>query len=57
MHTYMYMYIHIPMYIGSWLPCTKAVIGLTDRIMTRITSFESVAAAQSSFSLDLGTYV
>jgi DNA mismatch repair protein MSH5 len=41
-------------HIGSWLPCTKAVIGLTDRIMTRITSFESVAAAQSSFSLDLG---
>lgn len=41
-------------HIGSWLPCTNAVIGLTDRIMTRITSFESVAAAQSSFSLDLG---
>jgi DNA mismatch repair protein MSH5 len=41
-------------HIGSWLPCTKAVIGLTDRIMTRISSHESVAAAQSSFSLDLG---
>jgi DNA mismatch repair protein MSH5 len=41
-------------HIGSWLPCTKAVIGLTDRIMTRISSYESVAAAQSSFSLDLG---
>lgn len=41
-------------HIGSWLPCTKAVIGLTDRIMTRISSYESVATAQSSFSLDLG---
>lgn len=41
-------------HIGSWLPCAKAVIGLTDRIMTRISSYESVAAAQSSFSLDLG---
>ena len=41
-------------HIGSWLPCTKAIIGLTDRIMTRISCYESVAAAQSSFSLDLG---
>ena len=41
-------------HIGSFLPCTKAVIGLTDRIMTRISSFETASAAQSSFTLDLG---
>ena len=40
-------------HIGSWLPCQKAVIGLTDRILTRISSCETVSAAQSSFSLDL----
>ena len=44
-------------HIGSFLPCTKAVIGLTDRIMTRISSFETASAAQSSFTLDLGPSV
>ena len=33
-------------HVGSFLPCTRAVIGLTDRIMTRIASFETAAAAQ-----------
>ena len=32
----------------------RACIYCTYRILTRITSFESAAAAQSSFSLDLG---
>ncbi len=41
-------------HIGSFLPCTKAIIGLTDRIVTRISSFETASAAQSSFTLDLG---
>ena len=34
--------------------CKRAYNYCTYRILTRITSFESAAAAQSSFSLDLG---
>jgi DNA mismatch repair protein MSH5 len=40
-------------HLGSWLPCEQAVIGLTDRIFTRISSLESVSSQHSSFSLDL----
>lgn len=40
-------------HIGMLVPCDKAVIGLTDRIMTRIASTESVVSSQSSFTLDL----
>ena len=40
-------------HIGSWLPCEKAIIGLTDKILTRIDSVESVTTPSSSFALDL----
>eukprot|EP01038_Epipyxis_sp_PR26KG_P012141 gene12141-16255_t len=40
-------------HIGSFIPCEKAIIGLTDRLLTRISSIESVSSPQSSFSLDL----
>lgn len=40
-------------HIGSFVPCERAIIGLTDQIMTRISSVESVSAPQSAFALDL----
>eukprot|EP01041_Mallomonas_annulata_P003970 gene3971-7912_t len=43
-------------HIGSWLPCERAVIGLTDRIFTRISSVESVSTPQSAFALDLAQF-
>lgn len=41
-------------HIGSWLPCEKAIITLTDRIFTRISSVESSVNPLSAFALDLG---
>ncbi len=40
-------------HIGCYVPSEKAIVGLTDRIMTRISSVETAASPQSSFSLDL----
>jgi DNA mismatch repair protein MSH5 len=40
-------------HIGSFVPCEHAVIGLTDKILTRISSPESVSSMQSSFTTDL----
>ena len=40
-------------HIGSFVPCERARIGLTDRILTRISSTETVSAPQSAFALDL----
>lgn len=40
-------------HIGSFVPCEKAIIGICDRILTRITSTETVQYNQSSFALDL----
>ena len=40
-------------HIGSFLPVERAVIGITDKILTRITSQESVSSPQSAFTLDL----
>lgn len=40
-------------HIGSFVPCEKARIGLTDAILTRINSVETVSAPQSAFALDL----
>jgi DNA mismatch repair protein MSH5 len=40
-------------HIGSFIPCTKAVISITDQISARISSIESCAVPQSSFQLDL----
>lgn len=40
-------------HIGSYVPCEQAIIGLTDRIFTRIISEESVSVSQSTFTIDL----
>lgn len=40
-------------HIGSFVPCERARISLTDRIMTRISSTETVSAPLSAFALDL----
>lgn len=40
-------------HIGSFVPCEKATIGLTDKILTRIATRESVSRAQSAFMIDL----
>lgn len=40
-------------HLGSFLPAEKAIIGITDKILTRITSQESVSSPQSAFTLDL----
>jgi DNA mismatch repair protein MSH5 len=47
-------------HIGSFIPARSAVIGLTDRILTRLPGMESVAQHTSSFMADLaqvGGYV
>ena len=40
-------------HVGCFLPCERAIIGLTDRILTRVASTETVATPLSSFALDL----
>jgi DNA mismatch repair protein MSH5 len=40
-------------HIGSFVPADKAVIGLTDKILTRISTRESVARCESAFAIDL----
>lgn len=40
-------------HIGSFIPAHSAVIGLTDRILTRLPGMESVAQHTSSFKADL----
>ncbi|EPQ65858.1 Bgt-5388 [Blumeria graminis f. sp. tritici] len=40
-------------HIGSFVPADSAIIGLTDKIMTRITTRESVSRNQSAFMIDL----
>lgn len=40
-------------HIGSFVPARSAVIGLTDRILTRLPGIESVAQHTSSFMADL----
>ncbi|TPX44569.1 hypothetical protein SeLEV6574_g04420 [Synchytrium endobioticum] len=40
-------------HIGSFVPADDAIIGLTDRIMTRIQTRESVSRIQSAFLIDL----
>ena len=40
-------------HIGSFVPCDKAVIGLTDGIYTRIASAETCSVQQSTFTIDL----
>ncbi|KAK2799306.1 MutS protein msh5 [Onygenales sp. PD_10] len=40
-------------HIGSFVPADSARIGITDKILTRITTRETVSKAQSSFMIDL----
>jgi DNA mismatch repair protein MSH5 len=40
-------------HIGSFVPAERATIGLTDKILTRISSRETVSKAQSAFMIDL----
>ncbi|CAM9207864.1 unnamed protein product [Scytosiphon promiscuus] len=40
-------------HVGSFVPAEKAIIGLTDRIFTRIATVETSALPQSSFTIDV----
>ncbi|KAH0532401.1 hypothetical protein TsFJ059_001095 [Trichoderma semiorbis] len=40
-------------HIGSYVPANKAVVGTVDKILTRISSRESVSSTGSTFALDL----
>ncbi|TPX24264.1 MutS protein msh5 [Coccidioides immitis] len=40
-------------HIGSFVPAKTATIGVTDQILTRITSRETVSKTQSTFAIDL----
>ncbi|KAK2626882.1 hypothetical protein QTJ16_004057 [Diplocarpon rosae] len=40
-------------HIGSYVPAQKATIGLTDKILTRIATRESVSRNQSAFMIDI----
>lgn len=40
-------------HVGSFVPAESATIGITDKILTRISTRESVSRAQSAFMIDL----
>jgi DNA mismatch repair protein MSH5 len=40
-------------HLGSFVPCTSATIGLTDSILTRLRTCETVSRSHSAFMLDL----
>ncbi|KAI1812738.1 muts domain V-domain-containing protein [Poronia punctata] len=40
-------------HIGCFVPAERAVIGITDRILTRVATRESVARSESAFAIDL----
>ena len=40
-------------HIGSFVPANEATIGLTDKILTRISTRESITGAESAFAIDL----
>lgn len=40
-------------HIGSYVPADKALIGLTDKILTRMSTRESVSRNESAFAIDL----
>lgn len=44
-------------HVGSFVPAEKAVIGLTDRIFTRIATVETSAVPQSAFTIDVNQVV
>lgn len=41
-------------HVGSFIPAERAVVGLTDRILTRLAGMEAVGQHTSSFMADLG---
>jgi len=40
-------------HIGSFIPCDRARVSITDQILARMSSVETCAVPQSSFQLDL----
>lgn len=40
-------------HVGCFVPCASAIIGLTDKILTRITTRETVSRNQSAFMIEL----
>lgn len=40
-------------HIGCFVPASKAIIGLTDKIMTRVSTKETISRASSAFMIDL----
>ena len=40
-------------HVGSFVPATSAMIGLTDKILSRVTTRETVSRVQSAFMIDL----
>jgi DNA mismatch repair protein MSH5 len=40
-------------HIGSYVPCNSALIGITDKIITRISTQQSISKNESSFFVDL----
>lgn len=40
-------------HVGSFVPATGATIGITDQILTRISTTETVSRMQSAFFIDL----
>ena len=42
---------------GSFLPCDDAIIGVVDRIFTRIESVETCTVPQSTFTIDVNNVV
>ncbi|KAG2200478.1 hypothetical protein INT47_011458 [Mucor saturninus] len=40
-------------HIGSYVPAEKAIIGITDKLFTRIQTLETVSKPQSAFAFDL----
>lgn len=40
-------------HVGSFVPAEEAVVGLTDRIFTRLVSDEASSRPQSTFMIDL----
>jgi DNA mismatch repair protein MSH5 len=44
-------------HIGSFVPAKESLIPLTDKILTRVTTRESVTESASSFMLDLVTII
>ena len=40
-------------HIGSFVPCTSAVVGTTDKILTRLRTHSTISKDKSSFCIDL----